>query len=139
LRPTKRILQFLFRSFWPSIIWVVSILVLTGIPGTMLPDVPRFMNLLQPDKLIHIALFGIYAILLVGTLKVKYAGSKFYGSINEITLFSGIVLAGVSELMQRYIVWGRSGNIYDFIADCIGLAVGIYLGIRLVRNLKLDY
>lgn len=105
----------------------------------MLPDMPKFMNLLQPDKLIHIALFGIYAILLVGALKIKYAESRFYVNINEITLFSGIVLAGVSELMQRYIVWGRSGNVYDFIADCLGLVVGIYLGIRLIRNLKQDY
>jgi VanZ family protein len=105
----------------------------------MLPEIPTFMNLLQPDKLIHIALFGVYAILLVGTLRLNYAGSRFYNNINEITLFSGILLAGISELIQRYMVWGRSGNIYDFVADCLGLALGIYLGIRIIQNLAPKY
>ncbi|MBO4800843.1 MAG: VanZ family protein [Bacteroidaceae bacterium] len=47
-----------------------------------------------------------------------------------------IVLGGVMELMQKYCTNYRSGEWMDFVADSIGVAIGVLVGLTLLRRLR---
>ena len=42
------------KSFLPVILWVLVILVLTGLPGDYFPQIVSFWDCLSPDRLIHL-------------------------------------------------------------------------------------
>lgn len=107
----------------PSILWTVVILVLTLLPGNYIPRVGSFWNLFLPDKLIHIFLFSVLVVLLFSGFYKQYPGrGKRYITV-KVLAFS-IILAIISELLQALLPLGRSGNIYDIIADFAGIILG---------------
>jgi hypothetical protein len=111
------------KNFLPSIIWAVVILVLTLLPGNYIPRVGSFWNLFSPDKLIHIFLFSVLAILLFSGFYRQYSGgSRRYITV-KVLAFS-MILAVITELLQASLPLGRSGNIYDTIADFAGISMG---------------
>jgi hypothetical protein len=132
----KHKLKSLLSGSWPSVVWVIVILILTGIPGGIIPAVPRFLNLFQPDKLVHIFIFAVYVFFLTAALSQRERKSFIHNNAREIAVFTGIILSGLTELMQVYIIWGRSGNVYDFIADAIGCLAGIWVTGKLLEKIE---
>ncbi|MEA5109060.1 hypothetical protein SDC9_43294 [bioreactor metagenome] len=111
------------KNLMPSILWTVVILVLTLLPGNYIPRVGSFWNLFSPDKLIHIFLFSVLVVLLFSGFYKQYPGrGKRYITV-KVLAFS-IILAIISELLQALLPLGRSGNIYDIIADFAGIILG---------------
>lgn len=126
------------RNFLPSIIWTAVILVLTLLPGNYIPRVGSFWNLFSPDKLIHIFLFSVFALLLFSGFFKQYPGrSKRY--ITGMVLAFSILLAIITELLQAMLPLGRSGNVYDTIADFAGISLGwlIFFQYRKKKQKKL--
>jgi VanZ family protein len=87
--------------------------------------VPRFPLLALPgvDKLIHLVLFAIE-----GTF-LALAFSAFRGAILAFIIMGwGVFLGGATELIQHFWVEGRTGNLFDLLADTLGsaLAFAIY-------------
>jgi VanZ family protein len=50
-----------------------------------------------------------------------------------MSLIIGIVFAFFIEAMQKFVIPGRNGNTYDFLADLIGSLLG-YLSWRIARR-----
>lgn len=105
------------REAWPVIAWAAFILVLTSahMPGSdWAPD--RFAL----DKVVH---FGLYAGLgwaIAGTLGRLEAGRLAW----LLALLGGLVFAAGDEWHQTWIT-GRVPSFGDWLADAVGLAVGM--------------
>ena len=48
--------------FW-AISWTIIILIIVGIPGNQIPRVSKFIDLFQPDKIVHLAMFAPFSYL----------------------------------------------------------------------------
>ncbi len=113
------------RNMWPALAWAAVILVLSGIPGDYIPHVLSFRDWLQPDKIVHVAIFGVLALLLLRGILTRRPGKKPQRFAEPIVLFIGTVFGALTELLQRYLFIGRSGNVFDLLADIAGLLAGI--------------
>jgi VanZ family protein len=102
-----------------AVLWTAFIIYgLTSIPS----ELPRFPWLALPwvDKVIHVVLFGVEAALL-GLASTTDNGPKRWLSI-FIWCF---VLGGGLEIIQYYWVDGRSGDVFDLLADMLGSLAGM--------------
>lgn len=103
------------------LIWILLVLIATLIPGNKLPKNPNWATLLQPDKLVHLVIFGVLNFLLLSNLKIRNRKKVI------LCFVIGIVLAGGTEILQGILPIKRSMNIYDMIANIIGLFLGFLL------------
>lgn len=106
---------------------IVSALIITIVlvPGPNLPDMPSFVGF---DKLVHIGLFGLWA------LAVRYDFNS--ANFNFFTAFiAGVCFSIFTEILQLF-VEGRSFDLYDMVADAIGLIAGLLVSGFLLRFLR---
>ncbi|MDO9511388.1 MAG: VanZ family protein [Bacteroidales bacterium] len=125
----------MFRPLIPAIIWTIVVLLLTGIPGGLMPDVPKFMDLLQPDKLVHLFIFGLWVFLFAHGISKFKSQHLFLHKSGVFSMFLGMIFGGFTEVLQYYVIPGRSGNIYDFIADALGCYIGYLIFVRFKQKL----
>jgi len=95
----------------------VSLLILIAvlIPGPDLPDV----NIGGYDKLIHFAMFAVWAI----AARYDFSEKPFrYFRI----FFCGLMFSALTEGLQL-LVEGRSFDLYDVAADAVGLIGGLVI------------
>jgi VanZ family protein len=121
----------IFKNFWPAIAWALIVLVLTGLPGNYFPEVPSFWNLLEPDKIVHVFIFGVFTVLMAFGLTRSYRTLRSAFAIAAQAIGTGIAYGGITELLQGYVFIGRTASIYDFIANSVGCIAG-YLCFKLV-------
>jgi len=111
-------------SFIKAIIWATLIFIGSSISGNSLNEI-KFINIPGLDKIIH---FTLYFVL---TMFVLAGTDKWLGKIKFIFFFI-IVLMCVSygaliEYLQGTLFVARSMDIFDFIANSIGVIVGAIL------------
>ena len=110
-----------------ALLWTIIIGVLTLVPGNYIPKVSSFLDWLSPDKLIHLLLFGIYTLLLCMGFSRQVKSSLLSQFPIIFSCGTGMVFAFFTEMMQAYIIPGRNGNVYDFLADTIGCLLGLII------------
>ncbi|MBW6492341.1 MAG: VanZ family protein [Lentimicrobium sp.] len=123
-------------NLWPAIIWFLGIFLLTILPGNYIPEISGFWSLFSPDKLVHLALFaGLAYLLMMGLIK-QYPETDLR-FIYIVVACSGILFAIITELLQWYLPIKRDGNIFDGIANVIGLFAGIaFFTFMKIKNQK---
>ena len=110
---------------------IIVLLLVTLLPSNKIPLMPNWKSLLQPDKIVHVLLFsGVSCILLLNISRYRYWKNVFIGFL------IGLFLAVVTEILQGVLPIGRSMNIYDAIANIIGLFVGFLLWTILIKRNK---
>lgn len=94
---------------------IVSALIIIAvlIPGSNIPDV----DFVGVDKFVHIAMFSSWAIAL---------GYDFPSLKPWLVFLLGLAFSLFTEILQLF-VEGRSFDLYDMIADGVGLILGIIL------------
>jgi VanZ family protein len=124
------------RPLLPGLIWTLLIAVLTLVPGNYIPRILTFLDWLSPDKILHLILFGVYTYLLAEGFARKGENNILakYPLLSSFLL--GIVFALFTEVMQKFVIPGRHGNIYDMLADLLGCMLGILLWHIIRRNEK---
>jgi VanZ family protein len=118
----KKLFSFKFIAF----IYAVLIFIISSIPQIN----PPFLGFEAEDKFYHFVEYSIFSLLLF--LAFFTAKTEFFR--RNVFLFScliGIIYAYSDEFHQR-LVPGRSYELYDFLADCLGIilvqaALWIYL------------
>jgi VanZ family protein len=100
------------------------IIVLTMLPGKAFPRLPAFMDLLQPDKLIHLFLFGVYVLFQIRGFVMQPVFPFFRKYAVLLSIMIGLFLGAGTEIIQDYCIPMRYGSIYDFIANAIGCFAG---------------
>ena len=120
------------RAIILASIWTIVILVLVGIPGNSLPKTSGWVDLLQPDKLIHIGMFTPFTLFWLSVfIHKKHSINK---SILIVGAF-GIIYAFLTEVLQHYVFIGRNANLPDAIADTFGVVIGLVLCKKLYSNM----
>ena len=113
-----------------AIIWTIVILLLTGLPGNSFPKVSKWMDVLQPDKFVHLGMF--FPFVLLWQSYFFYKNMSATKSIVIVGVF-GILYAILTEVLQHYVFIGRNANYPDAIADVIGVILGLII-FNIVRS-----
>jgi VanZ family protein len=116
----------MIKYLWPAIVWSLTVVVLTLIPGEQIPNVPIF----GIDKLVHVFIFGLMMTLTAAGLYK----SSLYTSIKKPILIAVVYSLGfgiIIEFIQPFIP-GRSFSLFDILANVMGVALGygVYLFVR---------
>ena len=100
----------------------ILLLASSFIPGSSIPNVP----ILSWDKAAHVLVFLVYALLLAAASRTR----KGWG---WITLAGGSVMGIATEWLQSFAP-GRDVSGYDFIANVIGVLIGIGVVALVIRG-----
>ena len=124
-----------FRGYWPALAWSLIILLLTGLPGNVFPEIKTFWDWLSPDKVVHLIMFGTLSFLILFGYRHKYSGNN-----KRKLVWAAVLIAAaygfLTEVLQYYVFTGRSGNVYDAFADVTGAVLGWWLFIPVFKKLK---
>jgi VanZ family protein len=98
------------KAMW----WFLAVLIVVQLVGLYMPGNASVPEPIYVDKVIHATMFGlpVYVIGRLTSRKWLWAG-----------VFA--VHAGLSEYIQYAFVPGRDGDVFDFTADVIGIAIAL--------------
>ncbi len=84
----------------------------------------KLLNLLSFDKLVHMLMFALqFWFIAIGLVK-KYKFSYKRGRVSSIAFLLAVSYGGVIELIQGYLLSGRTMDIMDMIANVFGAIIG---------------
>ncbi len=126
------------KKQWPALLWSAFILLLTGLPGSYFPKVTTFWDWLQPDKVVHLFIFGVLAFLILFGSREQYFHSRKRYQFGVAAVVVTAIYGLTTEVLQYYVFIGRSGNRFDFFADTVGAVLGWALFSYLYRK-KIKY
>ena len=118
------LLKKLTRNSIPGILCGIVILILTGIPGSVFPRVKPVFGV---DKVVHVIMYATFAFLCIWGYRSPYIAKDKTRKIKALVLTAIISIAygGLTELIQEHLVPTRTGDWFDFLADCTGVVLGI--------------
>lgn len=96
-----------------SIVASILIIIAVLIPGSNIPDV----EMIGVDKFVHIIMFASWAI----ALRFDWSLLKPW-----VVFVLGLLFSLLTEILQLF-AEGRSFDLYDMIADGVGLTLGLLL------------
>ncbi len=99
----------------PALLWAAAIFVFSSIPSSSIPEFALF----RQDKLLHLGVFFILALLLHRALTFQEQ-SPFLRRHSEAMALLGTVLYGGFDEFHQLFVAGRSADPGDIIADTVG-------------------
>ena len=102
-----------------ALLWTLLILIGVSLPGASLPKAP----VLSFDKVVH---FGMFAVL--GVLWLWALQGSFRWQVARVLLGGG-TYAVVTELYQGLLGTGRQPDVYDALANLLGLLAAVLLSI----------
>ena len=111
-----------------ALFWAIVIAALHAIPGQDLVFL-HLDDLFQLDKLFHLGVFAIGALLLVRALKQQYAKHAFRYTFLAYALY-GLLL----EIMQGACFKGRYADLLDWVADVAGVLLALLLYQKIYPN-----
>lgn len=115
------------RPWIPALVWAATIFVLSSFPGSAYPQT----NLVNADKLVHIALYGLLGGL-CGRGIVRGWGWGSWAALAAAALLS--TLYGVSDEVHQAFVPGRNSDWRDVVADGVGSVLGAAAAVILCRR-----
>jgi len=122
--------RFLFYIL-PPWIWGAAIFIGTSIPAEYLPEFVLF----GPDKLIHMGIFLVFAVLVFRALSIKEKPLSRWQMVGWTILIAGSY-AAFDELHQ-YFIPGRAPDFFDILADGAGIIAGVLLAVFNIKFLGL--
>ena len=116
----------LTRNSYPGILCGIAILILTGLPGSLLPSVKPVIGL---DKVVHVLMYAVFAFLCLWGYREQFIdnGSDYRKKAIWLAVVIGVAYGGLTEIIQEAFVPGRTGDWFDFLADGIGTGLGTLL------------
>jgi VanZ family protein len=102
-----------FTLFGPAIAYAFLIFVVSSFPSLKSPDI----GLSFEDKIYHVLEYGIFGVLLQRCTKAS-------GFRIPLTVFAIGALYGASDEIHQLFVPGRQCELFDFLADAVGVAFG---------------
>lgn len=130
-KPLSRNTKSFLGSYWGAVLWATFIMLLCGLPGSDLPDI-NFWEIDIEDKIAHMGVFGILGFLMVyGSIRRKAKPILSRKHIFTLMLI-GIAYGALTEIFQGLFFPSRFADLSDFIADAIGVVLGIVFAKKLL-------
>ncbi len=104
--------------FWKPLLWLAIICYVLFIPAKDLPIKP-FLNIPHFDKIVHFTLFFVLCLLLLRPFKRINLKNYVFAPLISI------MLSAVLEFSQHSFSNTRSSDIYDFLANTIGIIASV--------------
>jgi glycopeptide antibiotics resistance protein len=114
--------MFLKHTKW-AMLWALLILILCGMPGKDIPHI-SFLELLSFDKFVHASIFFVFILLTIRGFVLQTNYAKLQTSAKPIAFIICAAYGGLMEIMQATLFQDRSADIYDFVANSFGCAMG---------------
>ena len=106
-----------------ALLWAFLILTLCTMPVSGVTSI-KLLNLLSFDKLAHMVLFALqFWFIAIGLVK-QYKFSYKRNRASTIAFLLSVSYGGIIELIQGYLLSGRTMDIMDMIANIIGAIFG---------------
>lgn len=105
------------RRWLPPLVWAGVILIVTSLPG---PMVPRSLS--PYDKAVHFTLYGLFGVLLAR--EIGLANERWRAAFMALVI--AVAFAAADEWHQGFVP-GRSRDVADWRADSYGAAAGALL------------
>ncbi len=121
------------RYHLPTFLWALFIMIICAIPGERIPRL-TFLEWLKPDKIVHLVIFAILAILLLRSFLDAKTLPWEKNHIILFTLFLCIAYGSLVEILQYTVFINRSGDVRDAIANSIGALLGWWIYRRLFQK-----
>lgn len=121
------------KYIYPAVLWAGFIIVSSGLPGNYIPGFVDFWDWLGWDKIFHLFVFAVLTFLVMRAFYMQYSFPWLRSNYIVTSLGFGIVFGFLMEVLQRFIFVGRSGNVYDLLADAVGCLLGwliFYLALK---------
>jgi VanZ family protein len=101
-----------------------------------IPDYEPLHNFNLLDKWVHFVMYGALSLCVWWDIYHVRRTQEFGPKDLKRTTFYPIIFGGLMELVQRYCTFGvRSGDLIDFVANCIGVVLGFLIGFFILRKL----
>ncbi|HRX10771.1 MAG TPA: VanZ family protein [Draconibacterium sp.] len=104
--------------FWKPLLWLAIICYLLFIPASDLPT-GLFFIIPQFDKIVHFSLFFVFCLFMLRP--IKRLNLNHYLIAPSISIIS----SGMLEFIQHTLSNSRSSDLYDFIANSIGVCSAV--------------
>lgn len=114
-----------FTKHWKSLVWATIILILCGLPGDEVNKV-KFIDIPYLDKFVHLSLYLVFTLLLISDINSKRKNYDISVKKIAIAAFIAIVYGIVIEILQKYLFVNRGAEIWDFVANTIGVVIAIF-------------
>jgi VanZ family protein len=113
----------ILKYHWRAILWLAVIMFACLMPGEKLSGVSFFFKIPHFDKIIHFTMYFIFALFLMSGFSRQYkkTSTKAYTFSFILAFLLGILI----EFIQEKI--GRSYDMYDMIANTVGIIVSLLL------------
>lgn len=113
--------------FWrfniTSVFWIAVIFLAVIIPGK---DLPR-EDLMNSDKAFHVVMFAILSFQVAVGLKRQTRFRKLRHYAEKFSAVFGIVYGAITEVIQGLFVQGRQADLFDFVANVVGVMIGLFI------------
>ena len=120
-------------NFLPAVFLSLVSFILLIMPGSDIPKSSLF-DILYFDKWVHVGMFGLLTIVWGYPFLKKYKRSaKVFCKISVIIIVYGVAM----EFAQKYLAVGRSFDILDILADCVGSVIACYWLISRLKKTNL--
>lgn len=117
-----------FRIIAP-ILWALLILILCSIPGKDIPSI-GWLQILSPDKWVHAAVFFVQYLLLMLAFSKEFIDKFWLFAAHWWAVILSLFYAVLTEVYQHLFLPDRFGDVYDFIANAVGVVVGVWFYYR---------
>jgi len=123
----KRGFLFTIRILFLIYLAAVCCLCFLNLSFTQDMDIPGYIWGIRTDRIVHYLMFLPFLILAIPVFNLsrKSTGLKIWRCL--LVFISGILFAASTELIQKYFLTAREGDIIDFKADMLGLATGLII------------
>jgi VanZ family protein len=108
---------------WRALLWVAIIASACLMPGDKLPSTSFFLKIPYFDKMVHFMMYFIFALFLMSGFSRQYGktSAKAYIFSFIIAFLFGVLIECIQEKV------GRSYDLYDMLANTVGIIVSLSL------------
>ncbi|MFY8089866.1 MAG: VanZ family protein [Chitinophagaceae bacterium] len=119
--------KFLNKNKWAILLYWIVVIILLILPGNKFPK-QNWFKILHVDKWVHV---GLFSGLTFCSLSLPKWVSKNRAIIISILCFTfGIAI----EFIQEAYILNRSFDLWDIVADGVGVIIGFFLIIQFIKN-----
>lgn len=124
------------KTYPLSLLTTLAIIILSVMP---FPEIKMAQDIPLADKWVHFVMYGGLSLVVWFEMVRSENKSGIKKAAMQLLLWGLVMpalLGGILEFVQEYLTTTRSGDVWDFIADAIGAALGTILGLGVRMMVK---